>query len=70
LDVSPELPTGQELLALNRELVDFDLGAVEIEELERRFEMALAAVDVSPDATCTCPELVSCGTFCIKPPPA
>ncbi len=65
-EVNSESPS--EIRPLNRELMSFDLDAIAIEELERRFEMALV---ISPGAatTCNCPALVSCGTFCNKKPP-
>jgi hypothetical protein len=63
----PSVPC-QEIQPLNNELLNFDLAAVEIEELERRFEMALALF-VMPAATCDCPVLASCGTFCTRKPP-
>jgi hypothetical protein len=62
-------PAQQEMEPLNRELMSFDLDAVEIEELERRFEMALAQ-PASPAACSGCPHLVACGTFCAPPPQA
>jgi hypothetical protein len=60
--------TDEELHPLNGDLFDFDLASVSVEELERRFEMALAVVVEGPPSNCSCPELVSCGTFCIRPP--
>lgn len=61
--------TDGELHSLNSDLFDFSLASVSVEELERRFEMALAVVVERPPNTCSCPELVSCGTFCIRRPP-
>ena len=60
--------TDGELRSLNSDLLDFSLASVSVEELERRFEMALAVVVDGAPSNCSCPELVSCGTFCIRPP--
>ncbi len=57
-----------EICALNACAVSFDLDQVEIEELERRFEMALALASGVPGACSGCPHLVVCGTFCSPPP--
>ncbi len=67
----PNALAEQEVQPLNRDLMSFDLGSVEVEELERRFEMALAQpVPAAPDACSGCPHLVACGTFCAPPPQA
>lgn len=58
----------QEVQPLNRDLMSFDLDSVEVEELERRFEMALAQPPATPNACSGCPHLVACGTFCVPPP--
>lgn len=60
--------TDEELHPLNGDLFDFDLASVSVEELERRFEMALAVVVERPSLSCGCLRLVSCGTFCPPPP--
>jgi hypothetical protein len=76
----PTVPPQLEVHPLNRELMSFDLESVEVEELERRFEMALAqppptappaspTAPIVPDACSGCPHLVACGTFCAPPPP-
>jgi hypothetical protein len=57
-----------EVVPLNGDLADFDFDGVQIEELERRFEMALAVPPVTPGA-CRCPSLQTCGTYCSPPPP-
>ena len=62
-------PQGEaEMVALNRESIDFDLDSVSVEELERRFELALAS-SIVLNKFCGCPNLKSCGTFCSPPPP-
>jgi hypothetical protein len=58
----------EEMHPLNDAWLDFDLDAVTTEELERRFELALAPF-LAPAVTCSCPALTSCGTFCVKKPP-
>jgi hypothetical protein len=60
-------PSG-DMMPLNHGVVDFDLDSVQIEELERRFEMAMALPAV-PDTTCRCPQLQTCGTYCSTAPP-
>lgn len=55
-----------EIQSLNQDLIRFDLGSVEIEELERRFE--LAVLGIVPTVCNGCPHLVKCGTFCAPPP--
>ncbi len=57
-----------EIHPLNHMWLDFDLAEVTTEELERRFELALAPL-LAPAVTCDCPALTSCGTFCTKKPP-
>jgi hypothetical protein len=57
-----------EVQPLNEELAGFDLDAATVEELERRFEMALA-LPADPANECLCPNLKSCGTYCSTPPP-
>ena len=51
---------------LNGDLLSFELDAVEIEELERRFEMALL-LPPAPALDCMCPNLKHCGTYCVPP---
>ena len=53
-----------ELLNLNAELMSFDLDSVNAEELERRLELAIAAMP-APSFLCTvdcsnCPNLCCC----------
>ncbi len=60
--------TDAELHSLNGDLLDFSLASVSVEELESRFEMALAVVVERPSLSCGCLRLVSCGTFCPPPP--
>ena len=55
-----------EIQSLNQDLIRFDLGSVEIEELERRFE--LAVLGLAPAICSGCPHLMKCGTFCAPPP--
>jgi hypothetical protein len=59
---------GGDMVPLNDGVVDFDLDSVQVEELERRFEMALALPAV-PDTICRCPQLQTCGTYCSTVPP-
>jgi hypothetical protein len=58
-----------EVQPLNDDLAGFDLDAATVEELERRFEMALV-LPADPANECLCPNLKSCGTYCSPPPPA
>lgn len=58
----------EEIHPLNHTWLDFALADVTTEELERRFELALAPF-LAPAVTCDCPMLASCGTFCTKKPP-
>lgn len=67
--MAQELPPNplddRELVALSPELMSFDLDAISVEELERRFELALG---VGLNLTCRCPALQTCGTYCVPPP--
>jgi hypothetical protein len=61
-------PVGQdEVESLNGDLVSFDFEGIEIEELERRFELAVMTPP-QPDLDCMCPNLKRCGTYCVPPP--
>jgi hypothetical protein len=46
------------------EIVSLNIDDLDIVELERRLEMAVAAFGCPPNCSCNCPMLVSCGTFC------
>lgn len=67
-DPAGSAPDGVDVEPLNGAYLDFGLDRVEIEELERRFEMALAVPPVETDLDCLCPNLKSCGTYCVPPP--
>jgi hypothetical protein len=59
-----------EIVELNPALMSFDVDDVSVEELERRFELALSFwVPDLGDTTCRCPHLESCGTYCSGKPP-
>lgn len=55
----PDRPIRSEIESLNRPFLSFDLGEIRAEELERRLELALAHLPVTPEA---CSGL-ACGTF-------
>jgi hypothetical protein len=59
---------GEEIESLNPAWMSFDLDAVSVEELEQRFELALA-LQIELGKFCGCPNLKTCGVFC-SPPPA
>jgi len=66
LENPPSPLDDHELVVLSPELMSFDLDSVSVEELERRFELALG---VLLNLTCRCPALETCGTYCSPPPP-
>lgn len=65
---SPPPPDAPEVTSLNLDMCGFDLDSVEIEELERRFEMALALAPPDGAGVCRCPSLQTCGVYCAPPP--
>jgi hypothetical protein len=59
-----------EIVELNPALMSFDVDDVSVEELERRFELALSFwLPDLDDTVCRCPQLTSCGTYCSGKPP-
>ena len=58
-----------EVTSLNLDMSGFDLDTVEIEELERRFELAMVLTPAAGAEVCRCPTLQSCGVYCATPPP-
>ena len=51
--------------AATAEIVSLNIDELDVVELERRLEMAVAAgLGCPSDCSCNCPSLVTCGTFC------
>jgi hypothetical protein len=63
---SPVETFAAEMTPLNADMAGFELDGVTIEELERRFEMALT-ISTDGGNTCRCPGLQSCGVYCSPP---
>jgi hypothetical protein len=49
-----------------KEIVSLNIDDLDVVDLERRLEMAvaLATLGCTSDCPCNCPHLVSCGTYC------
>jgi hypothetical protein len=50
--------------AATGEIMSLNIDDLDVVELERRLEMAVAASVEACSGFCQCPALVTCGTFC------
>ena len=50
----------KEIVSFNKELMDFDLQDLTIEELDRRLELAVANLFITANLSCG----TDCGSFC------
>jgi hypothetical protein len=47
------------------EIVSLNIDELDVAELERRLEMAVASIEIcGSNRTCSCGQLSSCGTYC------
>lgn len=54
-------------LVPNHEILSLNIDDLDVEELERRLEMAVAVTAIEAcisNKNCSCPSLASCGTYC------
>ncbi|HEV7504184.1 MAG TPA: hypothetical protein VGS07_04670 [Thermoanaerobaculia bacterium] len=52
-----------EIVSLNEELFSLEAGSLQVEELDRRLELAIAGISNFACADFTCGTFASCGAF-------